>query len=374
MKTNSSSTRVSSLDFARGFAMLMVLGAHFRFSPNEAEGAASGFIWRLWKNVGWTGIDFFFVMSGFLIGGLLLDEYSRTKKVHVFRFLTRRGLKIYPGYFLLMGAALIWGHWNGWLSADLQRFVGYLFFIQNYSMFFPKVIFHTWSLAVEEHFYLVVTFLFFFLSRNQIKTRAVSTFFKYASLTALAACLLFRFDMSAQSPFAWTTHITPSHLRADALLFGLFLADRNQHDSVRFLDFCTKHRVSLGVIGLGLLMVPASLLSQSQMFTWGLTTNVLASGMALMSALGLRSLGKTGVSRAVARIGLDSYSIYLWHAFVQVGVGQLFLKLSLPEFGPAARTIYVAASLFVGIEFAKIIEHPMLRLRNRLYPSRGSVF
>ena len=87
-------SRNQSLDVLRGIAILLVLGRHFNYFP-------------LWRQAGWIGVDLFFVLSGFLISGLLFQEYKNTGKLDVRRFILRRGLKIWPSYYLLILATML---------------------------------------------------------------------------------------------------------------------------------------------------------------------------------------------------------------------------------------------------------------------------
>ena len=87
-------TRNRNLDALRAVAILLVLGRHFEY-------------FRLWSQVGWAGVDLFFVLSGFLISGLLFAEWKQRGSIGIARFYVRRGLKIYPAFyvFLAMTAA-----------------------------------------------------------------------------------------------------------------------------------------------------------------------------------------------------------------------------------------------------------------------------
>jgi len=87
-------SRNRSLDVLRGIAILLVLGRHFNYFP-------------LWRQAGWIGVDLFIVLSGFLISGLLFQEYKNTGKLDVRRFILRRGLKIWPSYYLLILATML---------------------------------------------------------------------------------------------------------------------------------------------------------------------------------------------------------------------------------------------------------------------------
>ncbi len=103
--------RNRSLDVLRGLAILLVLGRHNEY-------------YSLWQRAGWIGVDLFFVLSGFLISGLLFSEYAETGTINLGRFLLRRGLKIYPAYYFFV---------LFWLPFNLHQLkLSDLFFMQSY--------------------------------------------------------------------------------------------------------------------------------------------------------------------------------------------------------------------------------------------------
>ncbi|HEX4406503.1 MAG TPA: acyltransferase, partial [Polyangia bacterium] len=135
--------RLNRLDILRAIAVLLVLGRHM-------------YVTMFWMRTGWMGVDLFFVLSGFLVSGLLFAEHQKYGKLNVVRFWVRRAFKIYPAfYFLLIVSAVTGFHQKGWLLADV-------FFFQNYV---PGWWHHTWSLAVEEHFYLLAPLLLALIAR-----------------------------------------------------------------------------------------------------------------------------------------------------------------------------------------------------------------
>lgn len=81
--------RITSIDFLRGVAVLLVVFRHIYFEP-------------VLVTVGWIGVDLFFVLSGFLVSNLLFQEYKQTQTVKPIRFLIRRGFKIYPLFYLMI--------------------------------------------------------------------------------------------------------------------------------------------------------------------------------------------------------------------------------------------------------------------------------
>src|SRR5688572_8009182 len=139
----SKNTRLNSVDLLRGIAVLLVICRHW----NIAEPIT---------RAGWMGVDLFFVISGFLISGLLFSELEKGGKPDLWRFFVRRGFKIYPLFFLLV--LFTWLVVNYYTpSPALRPYLQELLFVQNYlGGIYP----HTWSLAVEEHFYLLLMLCF----------------------------------------------------------------------------------------------------------------------------------------------------------------------------------------------------------------------
>src|SRR5204863_7752623 len=97
--------RLVQLDLLRCLAIVLVLGRHMVPCPSHTN-AWLGRLTSIWQRGGWIGVDLFFVLSGFLVSGLLFREYQRHGSVDVVRFLIRRGFKIYPGFWVLLGATV----------------------------------------------------------------------------------------------------------------------------------------------------------------------------------------------------------------------------------------------------------------------------
>src|SRR5207249_3526564 len=136
--------RLGSIDLLRGVAILLVICRHWNISP-------------FLGHVGWLGVDLFFVISGFLISGLLFSENEKHGKVDFLRFFIRRGFKIYPLFYTLIGLTLLVYYFFD-ISFSYKNLLPELFFFQNY---FAGLYLHTWSLALEEHFYILLIICFF---------------------------------------------------------------------------------------------------------------------------------------------------------------------------------------------------------------------
>ncbi len=162
---------ITALDGLRGVAILMVMLFHFGAEVEEQNHYS-----LLCKplRLGWTGVDLFFALSGFLITGILLETRDRP---HYFRnFYARRTLRIFPLYFLVLGAiailCLIFSGMTNWVGATLSTQRWYWVYASNILMTLRGdwigPLDHFWSLAVEEHFYLVWPLIVLLLTRRQL--------------------------------------------------------------------------------------------------------------------------------------------------------------------------------------------------------------
>ena len=94
--------RIKAVDFLRFWAVLLVMLRHFNFLQN---GYNNFFLYNSIQKlveIGWIGVDMFFVISGFLVSGLIFSEFEKTNAFNAKRFLIRRGFKIYPTFYILI--------------------------------------------------------------------------------------------------------------------------------------------------------------------------------------------------------------------------------------------------------------------------------
>src|SRR5688572_12037764 len=269
--------RLGSIDVLRAVAVLLVLGHHMDL-PGSGPAVLRSAL-AAWQRGGWVGVDLFFVLSGFLVSGLLFREHQAHGKISPGRFLVRRGFKIYPAFWLLIAVTLVDG-----LLHDHVFVAGYLselFFVQNYAYpLWP----HTWSLAVEEHFYLLLLVLLVALSRQGVPNpfRAIPRLFVVLAVLLLAMRLISSPDLA----FNGRTHLFPSHLRLDSLFCGVLLSYLLHHHEERFRRFALSHRTALLLAGtLG--FMPAFLVPLETSF-WiprvGLTLFFVSGGLLVMGA------------------------------------------------------------------------------------------
>ena len=328
--------RNQSLDVLRGVAVLLVIVYHNYVIHSEPPLAQ--FLGR--------GVDLFFVLSGFLISGLLFSEYKATGTISCWRFWVRRGFKIYPAFYVftaLTAVLILRSHlstgplWNE------------LFFVQNYrAHFWP----HTWSLAVEEHFYFALPILLLVFIKLLRRRSNPFRILPIISIALAMECTFFRILVTSAGA-GRADFVFPTHLRIDALFAGVALGyfyhfDRSSFEEAR----------KLWVLVVGVLIFLACILLPylpQLTFAYAAFTFIVA-WTVNQPAKTFRHFS------GLAWVGRYSYSIYLWHLAAFALVQRLF-----PRY--ASLMTYLIASILVGVILAKLIEMPFLRLRDKVMPS-----
>jgi peptidoglycan/LPS O-acetylase OafA/YrhL len=356
--------RNKRLDILRFVAVALVLGRH---------GSMEG----VWKEIGWAGVDLFFVLSGFLISGLLFSEYKKRKRVGLGRFFIRRGFKIYPAfYFMLLGMSLVIHRYG--VHPPAISWFREIFFIQNY---FPGLWRHTWSLAVEEHFYIFLPLFLIVLTKVFRKDSDPFRFVLYAFCILAPLAAIARAYVAYQPTFAaddFHKVLFPTHLRMDALFFGVVIGYLH-HFRPHFIPNLLRSRAGrLAIEGLTAALLSCLFVFRAEspfMLSFGLTLVYLGFGGLLVISLYAEtpeslSAGMWGkMGDALAYVGMYSYSIYLWHVGV-AGYGMRAIRTAwgAPLGSALSTALYVGISIALGILMARIVEFPAMRLRDRLFP------
>ena len=339
------------LDVLRGFAISFVIFHHI------AKNVPVLHLLTMSK-YGWTGVDLFFVISGFLITGILLEARN---KPHYFRnFYARRALRIWPLYYALLLFAFLLlplavPALRARIFADAYPWQSYPFFVQN--LFSTREIAFgpvgvTWSLAIEEQYYLVWPILVLVLSRRALSWAAAGAF-------SLSVFLRILCSLNLLHVFVYTNTLT----RLDGIALGSLLAVVLPAAPEKLV-----RRIAWAVLPLSLVAV---VLTE---YIFGEKTWFLYSGLALMFAsvlclsINARALQKLRFMRYTGKI---SYGLYLLHVPVFDALREPRFHSRLALFPNAvANDLFMALCMIAGVYLVAsaswyFFETPILKLKDK---------
>src|SRR6266511_3359067 len=208
--------RQPGLDLLRALAIIVVVIYHAALFGFKLPGRVDRF--------GWIGVDLFFVLSGYLIGGQLLAPLARDQRMNLGRFFARRALRIMPAYFVVLAIYFLLPSWREYpqMSQPLWKF---LLSVQNIALHGGTAFSHAWSLAVEDQFYLVLPLLLLVLyprPRAAVIIACIIVLGGIALRTILAFHNLIDTGVSFRGFQAWIYY--PTWTRLDPLVFGVMIA------------------------------------------------------------------------------------------------------------------------------------------------------
>ncbi len=356
----------SFLDGFRAVSILGVLLHHIKHAFNLTPFLGNySFIFDRIAQIGILGVDMFFVISGFLITGLLIETHADT--INIRRFYFRRMFKILPQYFFAVACGvaitLIMNldemNQNGILY---KSFLSYILFLQNYIGSVP-ILAHGWSLAVEEHFYLfypVMLYLIWRYEKNPLKRKMFLLTRLAVVIILLNSYRIYHVYISDVGPF----DLQKTHFRCDALLFGGFIKLLEPN----IIAFTKSQKIWLSGIcfSSGVIIFAWFFKHGYQTLLWPtFTLAYLAPGLFIVSALtGYFPLMKMINNSLFRKIGKNSYGIYLWHYIIITTVANLNLQFNvfLIAIGCAI------ASIVFGSFMTRTLEKYFLNLRERVIP------
>ncbi len=365
---------VPALDGVRGVAILLVILYHFA-SSMQVLGINSPLLVPF--AFGWCGVDVFFALSGFLITGILLDTKA---SANYFRaFYARRVLRIFPLYYGALALMIVLrasfpdaGIWGSY--ADLGAPGSYLWpalFLQNLAISFrgtdaSGVLAHYWSLAVEEHFYLLWPLLVWLLSR---RWTAILAMLAFAGSVAARALALHR-GMDTDYVFG----LTP--LRMDGLAIGALAAILIRSHDARRLSRLAALALTGTVAFLCILFWMRGTADQSDPAIWiaGYPLVSAATAAALVWCCAGGRFARLLSARPLRWFGKYSYGLYVWHPIV--GMLLLHSRLSLvpPGAGPGLVIVIIlfvfVLDLLVAWVSYQLWEKRFLKLK-RHFPAQG---
>lgn len=353
-----SSAYIPSLDGMRGLSILLVFIAHIGFEHLVPGG---------------LGVTIFFFISGYIITNLLLDEYHKTDTIDLKLFYFRRLLRLYPPLLLMIGLFFIT---TIIFSSDprLHEVTALLLYYENYYFFYHSINDHSslmvlWSLAVEEHFYLIFPFVFMLLYR-----RPKALLLTLIALTLVPLALRFQGIMMYRNnqdlADAYTYLLT--HTRFDSIIYGCLASVVQYISSAKNYQKLLSNKwlfalaliVQLGCLGFR----NADFRNTLRYSLQGLSLFILVP--AIVNSVSYSGIKAFFANKAIVYIGKLSYSIYLTHMLAVNSL--MFIKNN------GHNMLYMVAvtmlTMLLSMTSYYLVEKPLGRLRKKLKPKKQTEF
>jgi peptidoglycan/LPS O-acetylase OafA/YrhL len=352
------------LDGLRGIAVILVLGFHFGWT---------GF------GGGYLGVDAFFVISGYLITGILLKSFSNgTFSYH--KFIAKRAKRLLPALTVMTLLTTI-GAWVLFNRGQLDSFGDALLGVGTYTSNFVFMLsdsyfeqstattplLHTWSLAVEEQFYIIFPLFALLFWRMRPKNRLFLPIL-LMSTASLLAWVWFREIGTTTMLSDWAFFMLPT--RAWELGVGSLLAIKVTEVKSPLQTQRTRNILALIGVGLGATSLVIGTLHPDR----GLASIIMVTSVALLIANAKSTvIGKVLGIRALVGIGLLSYGLYLYH-YPLIAFTQILLGVNTLGFYPGLTVL--ALTTLISIASLRLIENPirMSKSRGHTLPSLVGLF
>jgi peptidoglycan/LPS O-acetylase OafA/YrhL len=361
--------RLYGLDHLRALAIILVMIFHFnRGVPSWMEPI---------QTIGWSGVDLFFVLSGYLIGFQLLNEIKNTNHISFRRFYIKRFFRIIPAYIAVL--IFYYSLSNLREGSGMPPLWKFLTFMQNLGLdaLNQKSFSHAWSLCIEEQFYLLlpITIISVFYFRLQKGT-----------LYIISALVILGFVLRI---YNWNEHVQPlisngdggkmifvflekiyypSYNRMDGLLIGVSIAAIFSFRP-KIRDYMTDHWYIVLLVGLGLFFlayVKCENVFSHNTAIYGFPLISLAYGLIVIAAISPKCFLYKWPSKVTYIIATLSYAIYLTHKQIyhltRIGLN----SLGLNNLGSWTFWICIGIALIAGFILHLLVEKPFLRFRKMI--------
>ncbi len=368
--TPHNATRFEALDLLRAVAITLVFFFHYMI----LQGGQPTWLPKI-SRFGWTGVDLFFVLSGFLIAHQLFTQMKKEQKFSLKAFFVKRFFRIIPAYWVVLAVYFLFPFFRE--KEALPPLWKFLTFTQNFTMNPMNLgtFSHAWSLCVEEHFYFFLPLMLLGLQRLKILN---SSFVLVALLFISGFAIrtycyqqlyLPRMDEENSWIFWYKYLYYPTYTRLDGLLVGVTIAMIYVFRPV-FWKKITRYGNAILVASLLLLYGASCICEDEQSFAasiFGFPLVDLGYGLLLISGISPGSVIFGLKSRASTFIAAISFSIYLTHKGMVRMTHRLLDPLALHE--NLMLVICIFTSLAGAYLLYKCVEQPFMKLRKKLIPA-----
>jgi peptidoglycan/LPS O-acetylase OafA/YrhL len=372
--------RYASLHGLRVLAILSVLQFHVTWIFAGEQGIALDSSFVASSLTLFFGMDLFFMLSGFLIGSILLRSIAKAGSQDIGRFYLRRATRTFPSYYVVLTFLALTTALTASQSKHLLLEYAYA------TNFLPLgrsdvVMFWGWSLALEEQFYLTVPLLFFVLKHLRSDRARLSLLLALWIAALIVRCSVFLRHAAWTDLALYEALYFRPHTRFDTLIAGIVLAFvqwRYKEPIGKWLA-APVHRAMLALPSLGLLwlllrpwMFGKEHVQLVHVFAWGTVTSVMYFAWLLLLLHGSGWIQRAlswPLFRRVATLGYGVYLVHIPifdHVVVPVAHALVARHVSMALVWPASLATLFIASLAIAYVMHVVIEKPSLRLRERV--------
>lgn len=366
------SSKIPGLDHLRALAIILVFLFHYRLFPNPAWVDAIG-------SFGWTGVDLFFVLSGYLIAGQIFKGL-KTGSFTLRDFFLKRCFRILPAFWTVVALYMLVPSFREWES--LPPLWKLLTFTQNFGLDLRKhrTFSHAWSLCIEEQFYLLLPFTLLalrYLKAGRKSAILIILLMAAGFISRIASWKYFIAPAIGTDSFGalWYKWIYyPTYNRLDGLLAGIGLAIIVQYTTV-LKSFITRHSVfslfaglAIAIAGYFICEIPTSYGAS----VFGFPVMALAYGLIAAAAVDKNSILNRFRSRVTSTIATLSYSIYLTHKASIHLAHEFAAYLGLSEEGTTAFFLSVLISFAIALILRWSIELPFPKWKEQILLKRAA--
>jgi peptidoglycan/LPS O-acetylase OafA/YrhL len=373
-------SKLHGLETLRACAIGAVLLFHYQYFFEHPLWLEAGLI-----KFGWSGVDLFFVLSGYLIHSQLLAEMEAGKGVSLARFYIKRAFRILPpfGFVLALYVLFPWARER----ESLPPLWKLLTFSQNIGLDVAahRTFSHAWSLCIEEQFYLLLPLGLSVIGYTQVRNGTVQTVCALMALGVVVRFISFRF--LARDMASWMEWIYyPTQTRLDGLLVGIFIAWLF-HFKPSAREWLAARPVQTLLAGIGVLAISSLFVLQNTPDrTLRIYVGILAQypslflfpmvsigfGLIVVSAISPDSFLYNLHSKSLGWVATLSYSLYLSHKIVLHLAQKWLAGVGVPPKGPVMMLLCLGAAVGFALLMHHAIERPAFRLRDWLLAKRMS--
>lgn len=372
MAENKATGRIHGLDTLRAAAIILVLAYHYMVVVSGKN--TFGFL----TEIGWTGVDLFFVLSGYLIGNQIFSALARRVDFSLKTFYIRRLLRTLPNYYFILAMYFLFpAALAGKETASIWQFLS---FTQNYGLHPGETFTHSWSLCIEEQFYLILPAVALLIAAFKGSVRLAWGVLGAAVVAGMVVRGMAWLDhgRNAMSVTDFYAHVYySSFARFDELLPGVAIAMLKNFHADAYSRIMQKGNALLVA---GALAVATAFYLFSHfleidgygvgfaMTTFGYPLLAASFAMLTLSALSPVSLLHRVRVPGAAHLALWSYAIYLAHKPIfKLAISPLS-RLQIDADSLLGVTLIMVAGVLGGWLLYRLVETPFMALRARFYP------